>query len=242
MRMSRGEMSAARTIMLWVERACQHCPACSFAAISCRREPGRTSSHEVLPRVRSNAADRVAKDSKELTYPFSPFRTDLTTSLTPRLRCRDLEAADEGRPHHQLSAPYSSFSASGSHGILCFQPPALQPSNPAAAPPYPPERANTDSPFLTNLSTCLPIFFPAKGLAIALTAASLTSTPSSFLAFFALGASLSTSSTASTSIAGASEEGAASSAERLVLVDFPIRAVERRGDVSLAVGGVDAKS
>lgn len=26
------------------------------------------------------------------TIPFSPFRSDLTTSLTPRLRCRDFEA------------------------------------------------------------------------------------------------------------------------------------------------------
>lgn len=26
------------------------------------------------------------------TIPFSPFRRDLTTSFTPRLRCRDFEA------------------------------------------------------------------------------------------------------------------------------------------------------
>lgn len=34
--------------------------------------------------------------SDTATHPFSPLRIDLTTSLTPRFRCRDLDAGFEG--------------------------------------------------------------------------------------------------------------------------------------------------
>lgn len=66
-RMSSGEMSAARTTILPSKAGLVNYPL--------------ASEWRKVPR----------------THPFSPLRIDLTTSLTPRFRCRDLEAVHESR-------------------------------------------------------------------------------------------------------------------------------------------------
>jgi hypothetical protein len=46
----------------------------------------------MLRRKKRRVNDEEERKDRKRTHPFSPLRTDLTTSLTPRLRCRDLEA------------------------------------------------------------------------------------------------------------------------------------------------------